>query len=276
MITVNGMLGLSLFVACRHDALTRFNAEGTGGALATVATLATVCLVLPVATIGAPGPVFTARELASPPLRRWSCIPCSSSPRPCGTVTSSSRSPPTEGSPRGPRRAAHDARGPDLPRAPRALPRRGGRARQGRVPGDRVRSAVGGPAPVVRGRGDRAARAASREHRRRQRGPARAGADESQPGARLGRGEHRDTIPALAVASIWITTPLELGLGSTQIVLLVLSVVVGVLTVVGLRHAGEGEPAPHHLRGLPVPRDLPLSGGLSRPWTGRGARHPRG
>ena len=40
------------------------------------------------------------------------------------------------------------------------------------------------------------------------------------------------TIPTLAVASIWISTPLELGLGATQMVLLAITVVVAVLTVV--------------------------------------------
>jgi Ca2+:H+ antiporter len=40
------------------------------------------------------------------------------------------------------------------------------------------------------------------------------------------------TIPTIAVASIWLDGPLLLGLGSTQMVLLVLTVVVGVLTVV--------------------------------------------
>jgi Ca2+:H+ antiporter len=40
------------------------------------------------------------------------------------------------------------------------------------------------------------------------------------------------TIPAIAVASIWLEGPLELGLGATQIVLLALTVVVSVLTVV--------------------------------------------
>ena len=38
--------------------------------------------------------------------------------------------------------------------------------------------------------------------------------------------------PTLAVASIWIPTPLHLGLGATQIVLLAITVVVAVLTVV--------------------------------------------
>ena len=40
------------------------------------------------------------------------------------------------------------------------------------------------------------------------------------------------TIPTIAIASIWLEGPLELGLGPTQMVLLALTVVVGVLTVV--------------------------------------------
>ena len=40
------------------------------------------------------------------------------------------------------------------------------------------------------------------------------------------------TIPAIAVASIWLDGPLLLGLGGTQLVLLALTVVIGVLTVV--------------------------------------------
>ena len=39
------------------------------------------------------------------------------------------------------------------------------------------------------------------------------------------------TIPAIAVASIWLDGPLVLGLGATQMVLLVITVVVGALTV---------------------------------------------
>ena len=40
------------------------------------------------------------------------------------------------------------------------------------------------------------------------------------------------TIPVIAIASIWLDGPLVLGLGPTQIALLVLPAVVGVLTVV--------------------------------------------
>jgi Ca2+:H+ antiporter len=40
------------------------------------------------------------------------------------------------------------------------------------------------------------------------------------------------TIPVIAVATIWLEGPLLLGLGGTQIVLLALTAVTGVLTVV--------------------------------------------
>ena len=38
------------------------------------------------------------------------------------------------------------------------------------------------------------------------------------------------TIPALAVASIWLAPPLELGLGPTELVLLAITFVTGALT----------------------------------------------
>jgi Ca2+:H+ antiporter len=40
------------------------------------------------------------------------------------------------------------------------------------------------------------------------------------------------TIPAIAVASIWLEGPLELGLGATQTVLLAITIAIGTLTVV--------------------------------------------
>ncbi|MEY2847527.1 MAG: hypothetical protein RI885_192 [Actinomycetota bacterium] len=63
MITLNGIVGLSLLVgALRHD-VTRFNAEGTGAALATVTALATLSLVLPNFTTSRPGPEFSTSQL---------------------------------------------------------------------------------------------------------------------------------------------------------------------------------------------------------------------
>ena len=64
IIASNGIVGLSILVGTRQTAVVSFNAEGTGGALATVATLCTLGLVLPSFTTSRPGPVFSPAQLA--------------------------------------------------------------------------------------------------------------------------------------------------------------------------------------------------------------------
>jgi Ca2+:H+ antiporter len=64
MITCNGIVGLTLLVSALRHRVAVFNAEGTGGALANVATLATLCLVLPTFTTSRPGPAFSPAQLA--------------------------------------------------------------------------------------------------------------------------------------------------------------------------------------------------------------------
>jgi len=64
MITCNGILGLSILIGALRAHVTSFNAEGTASALATVATLAVLTLVLPTFTTSAPGPEFTSAQLA--------------------------------------------------------------------------------------------------------------------------------------------------------------------------------------------------------------------
>lgn len=64
MITVNGIMGLALLLAAIRFGLARFNAEGAGSALATVATLAALTLVLPAFTTSTPGPQFSSAQLA--------------------------------------------------------------------------------------------------------------------------------------------------------------------------------------------------------------------
>jgi Ca2+:H+ antiporter len=64
MITCNGILGLSVLIATIRGHTASFNAEGTATALATVATLAVLTLVLPTFTTSAPGPEFTSAQLA--------------------------------------------------------------------------------------------------------------------------------------------------------------------------------------------------------------------
>lgn len=63
MITCNGIVGLSLLVGSLRTKFAEFNAEGTATALATVITLATLCLVLPEFTTSAAGPEFTSAQL---------------------------------------------------------------------------------------------------------------------------------------------------------------------------------------------------------------------
>jgi Ca2+:H+ antiporter len=64
ILTANGIVGLSILVATRRQSVVAFNAEGTGAALATVTTLATLGLVVPNYTTTTPGPVFSPAQLA--------------------------------------------------------------------------------------------------------------------------------------------------------------------------------------------------------------------
>ncbi|MGV9310564.1 calcium:proton antiporter [Streptomyces sp. NPDC003691] len=64
MITTNGIVGISLLVATLRNRVAFFNAEGAGGALATGCALATLTLVVPTFTTSKPGPEFTGGQLA--------------------------------------------------------------------------------------------------------------------------------------------------------------------------------------------------------------------
>lgn len=64
MITLNGIVGLSLLVGAPRRRLVAFNASGSGAALATVVTLAGVCLVLPGFTVSAHGLQYAPAQLA--------------------------------------------------------------------------------------------------------------------------------------------------------------------------------------------------------------------
>jgi Ca2+:H+ antiporter len=62
MITTNGIVGLCLLVGALRHGLIRFNAEGAGALLATVTTLAVLCFVLPTFTSG-PSAQFSTSQL---------------------------------------------------------------------------------------------------------------------------------------------------------------------------------------------------------------------
>lgn len=63
MITTNGIAGLSLLLGSRRYGVTLFNAEGSGAALATLTTLATLSLALPAFTTSHQGKEFSPGQL---------------------------------------------------------------------------------------------------------------------------------------------------------------------------------------------------------------------
>jgi Ca2+:H+ antiporter len=63
MITCNGIVGVSILTAALRDRVASFNAEGSATAFATVITLTTLCLVLPNFTTSKTGPEFSASQL---------------------------------------------------------------------------------------------------------------------------------------------------------------------------------------------------------------------
>lgn len=63
MITCNGIVGVCLLSVARPHRTAVFNSEGAGVALASVATLATLSLVLPLFTRTKPGPEFSTPQL---------------------------------------------------------------------------------------------------------------------------------------------------------------------------------------------------------------------
>ena len=63
MITLNGIVGVSLLAGAMRHRLVAFNASGSGKALATVVALAGVCLVLPGFTVSRPGLSYTTPQL---------------------------------------------------------------------------------------------------------------------------------------------------------------------------------------------------------------------
>jgi Ca2+:H+ antiporter len=234
MITCNGILGLSLLVGAVRRRIAVFNPEGTGGALAAVAMIATLSLVLPSFTTSRQGPEFSPAQLAFAAVaslalyllfvavqtrrHRDYFLPITTS----GKVISEEEhlEPPTG-------RAA----GISLVLLLVALIAVVGMAKgvspaiESAVAGAGLPQAVVGVVIallVLLPETLAAVRAAAR--------------DRMQTSLNLALGSAMAsiglTIPVIAVATIWLEGPLVLGLGGTQMVLLALTVVVGTLTVV--------------------------------------------
>jgi len=234
MITCNGIVGIALVIGAVRFHLTIFNAEGTGAALATVTTLATLSLVLPTFTLGRPGPEFTPPQLAFAAIaslalyvifvitqtvrHRDFFLPLTSA----GELVEAEdhADPPSD-------RTALASLGLLLI----ALVAVVGLAKVETPAIQAGVAAVGFPPSfvgvviallVLLPETLAAARAARR--------------DRIQTSLNLAFGSAMAsiglTIPAIAVASIWLEGPLVLGLDATQMVLLLVTVVVAILTVV--------------------------------------------
>jgi Ca2+:H+ antiporter len=234
MITCNGVLGLSLLIGALRRHVAVFNPEGTGGALATVATIATLSLVLPSFTTSRPGPEFSPAQLgfaAAASLALYALFVTVQTQRhrdyflPITTsgevIEAEDHLDPRTG------RAALTSVGLLLVAlvAVVGLAKGVSPAVESAAAGAGLPQAVVGVAIallVLLPETLAAIRAAAR--------------DRMQTSLNLALGSAMAsiglTIPAIAVAMVWLPGPLLLGLGGTQMVLLGLTVVVGTLTVV--------------------------------------------
>ena len=233
MISANGIVGVSLLFGSQRYAVPVFNAEGSGAALATLTTLATLSLVLPTFTTSHPGPQFSPGQLIFAAVASLSLyllfvftqtvrhrdffLPVAQK----GAIADDSHADPPS------TRLALTSLGfllvalvavvglakvlsPQIERSVRAI------GFPQSFVGVVIATLVLLPETIA------AARAA------RQSG--------IQVSLNMAYGSALAsiglTIPAIALASIWVEGPLLLGLGATQLVLLLLTVVISVLTVV--------------------------------------------
>ena len=233
MITTNGIVGVSLLLGAIRNGVARFHPEGSGAALATVTALSALALVLPTFTTSAKGPRFSGSQLTFAALaslalygmfvltqtgrHRDFFLPVEGAGDPDAEV----HSPPV-----GNRTAVIS-----LVLLMVALIDVVGLAKVESHTIESAVDAVGFPpsfvgvviALLVLAPETLAAARASR----RQRVQISLNLAYGSAMASIGL-----TIPAIAVASIWLSGPLLLGLGSTQLVLLTLTVLVSILTVV--------------------------------------------
>jgi Ca2+:H+ antiporter len=234
MITCNGIVGLSLLSGALRRRVVVFNAEGTGGALATVATLSTLSLALPTFTTSAKGPAFSPAQLgfaAVVSLLLYGLFVLTQTVRHrdyfLPVTTEGTTATPEEHAPRPSARATMISLGLLLA----ALVAVVGLAKVESPVIELAVSSAGLPQAVVGvviallvllPETIAAVRAAKR--------------DQIQISLNLALGSAMAsiglTIPAIAVASIWLTGPLVLGLGATHLVLLGLTFIVTTLTVV--------------------------------------------
>ena len=229
MITTNGILGISVLLGALHKGTASFNAEGTATALATVCTLAVVCLVLPSFTESAPGPEFTSGQLAFAAvasLALYGLFVWIQTVRHRDYFLPEETAGPDDHAPPPSDRAALTSLGLLLVSLVAVV----GLAKLESSPIEDAVAAIGAPQSAV---GVVIAllvllpeTLAAVRHARRDRVQTSFNLAHGSALASIGL-----TIPAIAVASIWLDGPLVLGLGSTQMVLLAITAVVSALTV---------------------------------------------
>lgn len=242
MIVCNGVVGVSIIASSFHEKVVRFSEQGANALLGTVMTIATLALVLPTFTSSSAGSTFTGPQFAFAAItafsvyavfvfvqtirHRWMFI--------------SADGPEDASLPTG------DSDGPDEPDGepgPAVLDRTSvrvvllvasiiGVVGLAKVLAPRIEDVVGwAGAPqsfvgviialmILLPESIAAVRAAGR-------GQMQTSLNLSLGSALASIGL---TIPAIAIASIWIDGPIVLGLGSKEIVLLALTAVVGTLT----------------------------------------------
>jgi Ca2+:H+ antiporter len=235
MITTNGIAGLSLLLGSRRYGVTVFNAHGSGAALATITTLATLSMVVPTFTTTYPAREFSPSQLTFAAVaslglyllfvftqtvrHRDFFLPVTQKGQRFFEDESHAEPPST--------RSALTS----LALLLVALVAVVGLAKEESAPIGRLVSAAGFPqsfvgvviATLVLLPETLAAARAARQGR-------------IQTSLNLAYGSAMAsiglTIPAIALTSIWFKGPLVLGLGPTQLVLLALTVAISVLTVV--------------------------------------------
>lgn len=241
MITLNGIVGLSLLVGAFKHHLVSFNASGTGSAVATVITLASVTMVLPSFTTSADGREFSPSQLvfaAVASLALYASFVFTQ------TIRHRDFFLPVSSDDRGRVTGLLDLDGDDHPDPPPArkawvslgllvvalvsvvgLAKLLSPAIEGAVQALGLPHAVVGVAIallVLAPESIAAVRNAAR--------------DRVQTSLNLAYGSAMAsiglTIPTIAVVMIWLSGPLELGLEPTQMVLLAITVVVTAFTVV--------------------------------------------
>jgi Ca2+:H+ antiporter len=231
MITCNGIVGVSILTAALRDRVASFNAEGSATAFATVITLTTLCLVLPNFTTSKTGPEFSSSQLVFAALASVSLYVLFlfvQSVRHRGLFMG----PEGEDEP-------DDLHGEEPTRRETqaslalllvALVTVVGLAKTSSHAIEEGVKSIGAPASAV---GVVIALLVLMPEtltawRNARRGRVQISFNLAYGSAMASIGL---TIPAIAIASIWLSGPLVLGLGSTQIGLLFLSAVVGALTL---------------------------------------------